>query len=272
MHASKRPYIGVTGVEKPDEAEELIRISSERGSGMHMAMLGAQTSYRTIMEVTENTSNITKEAATELYRKVKSIGNNDVMLSFHYMTKPLNQIDTNIQNKVKALVEMPLSEQVSYLIDNIYKDYASSNHNFKIGLQINCKWPNPEEVRKIKIRYPLAEVVLQVSDFAALPSKLQAYSSVDYILIDTSRGSGAAFDPFESAQIANTIRLLTSGGIVFAGGISDTNVSSVVGRLRGITGSNLFSIDAQDKLRGNNGLDMSKASGYMRRARDSLSG
>ena len=271
MLGSKKPYIGITGVGDEQDAEALLRMHQETQKGSHTLMLGAQVSYRTVAGLTEGTSSLSRDSVKRVYRKVKDNANENPMFSLHYGTRPLEQIDEDIREAARPVVEKPLSDQVSYVMDAIYKDFVSAGQGFRLGLQVNVTWPDPKELRKIKLRYPRAEVTLQLSEFTGLAGRMQSYDAIDYVLIDSSRGRGVMFDSSDSVSVARSVAAFTPAGLVFAGGLSDQNVYGVVTRLRSLLGTDNFGVDAQDMLKTGSKLDIRKASEYLRKAEEAFS-
>ena len=273
MRAEKRPYVGVSGVEREDEVDSLLRLHGERLPRQpRMLMLGAQVSYRTITGTTQGTGGLPMESVKGVYRRIKDESRGNLLFSLHYYTKPPQGDMTSL---VKAVLEKPLSTQVSYLMENrvfsTYKDFASTRPNFQLGLQLNVSWPDHAEVRKIKMMYPGLSIALQMSDFTGMAGRLQGYDSIDYLLIDASRGRGVPFDPSDAATVARSASAMTPAGLVFGGGLSEQNVSDRVLKLRRALNTSSFSIDAEGALRSSGRLDMQKVAGYLRKADEALS-
>jgi len=259
------PYIGVTGVENPIQVERMISVyNSEKGDLPHLLAIGGIVSYKTLIGIKDKPIVLTKNTIEEIYRKLKNLSNPNVLFALHYFTKPLKEIRPELQEKAKQVVEKSLPQQISLLIDELYRE---SKPSFQIGVQINIPWPKPEDITQVRAMYPKLRIILQVSEFSQLEEKIKEYGdNIDYVLIDPSRGRGIELDINEAARLYTLIDSISSAKVGFAGGFSPENVEERITSLKEKLGKNDFCIDAQTGLRSGEYLDMEKVERYLRKA------
>lgn len=140
-----------------------------------------------------------------------------------------------------------LSEQVSRIFETT-SDYCKL-------LQINARFPEISELNKIKERFNGLKLSLQVDysnqDIKQVSEKVLAYGdSLDYILLDPSRGRGDVFNLHDSAALYLGIKdKRPEYNIVIAGGLDGDNIKDILGDLIGLIRTKDFSICAEGKLR-----------------------
>ena len=253
-----KPYVGVTGPSSNEEVRQICEEFSSVGYTMesdHLPMLGFLVSYKTLNG---------KETKNLRYPLTKNIPglldktNGQVFTMLHYNSRERNT----------------LSDQINKLFEGIYKSGLCK------ALQLNIVWPNVDQIKRIKDKFPEMKIVFQASGSAMrkkssqeVAEGIEAYgNSIDYVLIDPSGGSGR---PFRLDNFLGTFREINSTSphlsLGFAGGFDGKNVSSRVKEIIDKTGSNSFSIDAEGGLRdkiseayGNDLLNMKKVGDYLR--------
>lgn len=257
----EKPYVCVTGITTPAEAEAVISEFqkagySVQGSG-HMPAIGFLASYKTINKIeNKNKRYPTHETLLELLEEADS----RILKAVHYNTRELDDLD----------------KQVFKALRGSYCDL----------LQLNIAWPNPAKVRVIKEKIPHTGIILQVSSKAIqglsakeIAKKVLSYHGISHVLIDPSGGRGADFDIEQSLAIYFEIKenrpFLDIG---FAGGLYGGTVKKITKTLAERIGSTDFSIDAEGKLRdkisdeffGNDILNIDKVKAYLQNARKTL--
>jgi len=260
-----KPYIGITGIENSNQLERILTIYSQKGDIPHLLMVGEIVSYKTLIDVKDKPIVLMKNETRCIFEELKKQDSENVLLAWHYFTKPLGEVRPELKEKTRRVVEKSLSQQISELFENIYGEYERTQPPFQIGVQINVSWPEPREVNQIKIGHSKLKTILQVSDFTSLEDRIRNYN-VDYILIDTSRGEGLEFDINEAIKVHNIISKNNPATIGFAGGFSPKNVRERVGSIKRSLDTKDFCIDAQGRLRTGKYLDMDKAERYLKEA------
>ena len=260
-----KPYIGITGVENSKQLGRMITCYSQKRNIPHLFMIGGVVSYKTLIDVKDKPIVLMKNEIKDVFEELKNQDREDVLLAFHYFTKPLEKVRLELREKAKYIVEKPLDQQIGELFENIYEDFERVEPAFQLGVQINVSWPKPRDVNQIKINYPKLRTILQVSDFTSIEERIRKYD-VDYVLIDTSRGEGKKLDVNEAIKIHDVISKNNTATIGFAGGFSSRNVRERVYSIRRELDKKDFCIDAQGRLRTEGLLDMDKANIYFKEA------
>jgi len=242
---------------------------SQKGDISHLFMIGGRVSYKTLIDIKDEPIILMKSEIRDIFEELEDKPNEEVLFALHYFTKPLDEVRTELKEKAKCVLNNSLSEQITQLLENIYEKYEKNQPVFQLGVQINVSWPEPEDIKEIKINHPKLKTILQVSNFSSLEERIKGYY-VDYILIDTSRGEGVDFDIDEAIRIYNTIKKNNSALIGFAGGFSPENVRERVYFLKEKLDTRDFSIDAEGRLRTGKYLDSNKAEKYLKEAMKSF--
>jgi len=266
-----KPYIGVTGIEEPNQLEGMLETFSKKYIAPHLLMVGGIVSYKTLIDEKDKPILLTRNKIGKIFEKLRGMSSEDVLFALHYFTKPLKEIRPELQQKAKKVVEKPLHQQIGNLVEDIYERYEREQPPFQIGVQINVSWPKPRDVNQIKVNYPKLKTILQVSNFDSLKDRIGKYN-VDYALIDTSRGEGKDLDMNEAVGAYDIISENSKATIGFAGGFSPENVNDRVWSLRWDLGARNFCIDAQGRLRTEDRLDMSKVEEYLKEALGAFQG
>lgn len=177
-----RPYIGVTGFMDAEEVKLALEIfEKEKGNLPHKLMVGVLASFKTLYGETNKWPN--------RYPKIR-----DVSKIFLNHPDALNLVHYSTDNTDLLFVQlMAITELIG----------PKSFH----GFQLNIPWPNPKELIRYKAFYPYKKIVLQIGSGAFeavknlpefLINRILCYrgyeSTVDCILLDTSRGKGKLFD------------------------------------------------------------------------------
>jgi phosphoribosylanthranilate isomerase len=264
-----KSYVGVSGISSVREAEEVVdAFYTDAGfsaMGSHVPMMGFQVSYK-CLERGYSEGNNRVPMLDELPNILKAV-EGKVFSTVHYYTK-------NKDSLLKEVWKVLNTESIYYRV-------------LVGGLQINGVLPTPEQFGSIKHAFPELKLILQLSpktvgtmhvnDIAK--SLSNDYAGVDYVLIDPSMGTGKEFDVNVAVETYHMLRTnCISAGIVFAGGLNGSNVSSKVRSVSKAIGTTEFSIDAEGGLRdrlgdgyGNDALNMEKVRAYLRNARAALS-
>lgn len=259
-----KPYIGVTGVISEQEVNDVIREFNEAGYKMnfgHVPMLGYLVSYKTLTG--QETKNRRYPKVGDLHRLVGRACNK-VLTMIHYNSR-----------------EMPsLVEQIEEIFYNLYND------NLCRALQLNIIWPDIEQVRLIKQKFPEMLIVFQAShkvlneDNRTIIPRLKKYGGlIDYVLIDPSGGRSLEFSLDESVNLYRRLKKNLPEIVVgFAGGFNPENIYNRLRRLVDEVHRGNFCIDAEGGLRnkiteeyGDDILNIEKVRRYLREASQVIS-
>lgn len=252
-----KPYVGITGPVMKNEVTALCTEFYNAGFNMssrHIPMLGFLVSQKTLNYV--SIDNLRYPWFGELPYLLEET-NGSVLTMIHY------------NSREKAT----LSSQVEKIFNQIY------NNSLCRALQLNIVWPDVNEVKKIKDKFPEMILVFQASHNAVLgkaesevADKIALYGkNIDYVLIDPSGGRGLEFDLNHSLSLYNKLKksvsYLTMG---FAGGFTGENVRKRIDSLTVSIGNDNFCIDAESGLRdklgdeyGDDLLNFEKAKNYI---------
>ena len=231
----KQPYIGITGFMNPKEVKSVLNLMPE--SSNRLLMVGVLASQKTI-----------KGLPNRQVNRYPKIG--DIMDIFQKHPLALNLLHYN--TKEKSTLFEQLVEITELGIKNLH------------GFQLNIPWPDPEELNKFRSLYPDMQIILQVrGSLDYLNSYILEYRGVvDYILLDTSLGTGTPLDTDEIRKYLEVLSEERLGmDIGIAGGLSPTTLSLVKPLLEEFP---RLSIDAEGRLRNeNDSLDLSLAGKYL---------
>lgn len=224
-------YVSITAGKDAEEANAVLNAFQAAGYSMEQGYapaIGIQVSEKTLNGIKPNNLRLANFA--EVPSLLKAAAGN-AMPVIHYNTK---NTDT-------------LFEQVSRVFESCY-GYCKT-------VQINAAFPEMSYFVQLKSRFPEMRISLQVDyrgiDIAQIPDKVASYGdSIDYVLIDPSRGRGDMFDIEDSAMLYLKIKeKCPDYGIVIAGGLSGDNIEEVLGKFIDKTKTKDFSICAEGKLR-----------------------
>lgn len=254
-------YVSVTAGKSIEEANMVINGFQKAGYELgqeYNPVIGIQVSTNTLNNVKP------KNLRFALFQDVPSIlqaVNDRVTPVIHYNTKTLDN----------------LSEDVIKIFNETY-EYCKL-------VQINATFPDISHLQRIKEKFNDLEISLQIDysnlDIKEIPDKVNSYGdSVDYLLIDPSRGRGDMFDLETSAEIYLGIKDKNPDyKIVIAGGLSGDNVEEVLGSLIDKIKTKDFSTCAEGQLRdkvsdefwGMDELNVLKMEEYLKASREILS-
>jgi len=240
-----KSYIGITGFINRKEIDSILNLMPESS---RLLMVGVLASQNTISGHSNRQVN--------RYPKIGDIidifpEHPQVLNLLHYNTKELSTL-------YEQLVEI-----MKLGIKNLH------------GFQLNILPPDPAELRKFRSLYPEMQIVLQIGsltfqEIGNSPDRLATYVSrykgvVEYILLDTSRGTGS---PLDTEEIGKYLAVLSEKklgmGVVVAGGLSSTTLNLIEPLIRK---SPRLSFDAEGRLRDeNDSLDISLAGEYLYKA------
>ena len=251
------PYVGVTGSVTNEEAGGICREFAEAGYNMnssHVPMLGFLVSYKTLNG--QATQNRRYPSPRKLPWLLSQSGSR-VLNMIHYNSKEMDS----------------LSNQVSQIFEGIY------NNGLCRAIQLNIVWPDINQIKKVKDRFPGMQIVFQASHSAMagktpadIARGIKGYGdSLSYVLIDPSGGRGLEFDLDASVNLYFELREqcpdLTIG---FAGGVNEGNVLERLKEIVSKTSTEGFCIDAEGGLRdkitdayGDDLLNIQKVRGYL---------
>lgn len=230
-----KPYIGITGAVNINEANNLVKEFYETGYDLnspHLPMLGYLVSYKTLKgEETKNKRYVKFNDLREILLETKDRAFNMI----HYYSRENSS----------------LAEQVNLMFNKIY------HQGLCRALQLNVDLPDRNELKFIKKDFEDIQIVFQASKnvlklgIKDILSELKKYgSSIDYVLIDSSGGSGRNFEINGSLDLYKEIKSKLPNLIVgFAGGFNPENVFERSKELTERIGSSNFSIDAESGLR-----------------------
>ena len=226
-------YVSVTGGISEEEVKGIIKEFREAGYTMdssHAPAIGFLVSEKTLNGLPTPNKRFAKFEDIPLLVKAAC---EDVLPVIHYNSRNLET----------------LSEQVKKAFGGIYKLCRT--------VQLNTEWPDPFEVYRIKEYLDELSIILQVSYKAMegrgvkeIADKVIGYGdSIDYVLIDPSKGRGVSFDVSHSVSLYKEIKSKKDYSIVFAGGLCRENVLIVLAELLDRIGTTDFSVDAEGRLR-----------------------
>lgn len=237
-HLKEKPYIGVTGITLPTQAEAVAKTFVDEGlaneQSSHQGMIGVLVSKKTLSSTFQARIKYpTVEQISQMFRKTKGIAFNTI----HYHTYQ----------------EANLAQQLEELLDRsgLYSDRLCE------GLQLNVAWPPVTEVEKTKLAFPDLKIIMQLGprvsteEPQAITYKLDPYTDlVDYVLIDPSGGRKKVPQVNTIVSIFNQIKgTYPDLPLVFAGGFDAKNVKTRLGLLAQAIGTTNFGIDAEGGLR-----------------------
>ncbi len=246
------PYIGVTGPVSVGEVRGIGQAFANAGYSIkthHVPMIGILVSQKTLQG--QPTTNLRYPSIKQVPALIKEAAEYGIPM-IHYNTREME----SLADQVTAILTENLECQ---------------------GVQLNIPWPDRREVIKIKERFPIVDLVLQLSERAmqglspeTVALRVTEYSNVPtYVLIDPSGGKGREFNVEDSLKIYQ--ELLGEGIMIgFAGGFTGENVGQRSQNLIQRLGTNKFSIDAEGGLRdkitdayGDDLLNLQKVRSYL---------
>lgn len=149
-------------------------------------------------------------------------------------------------------------ENLSGQISAIFGDTGIYDEELSQAIQLNIFWPDVNEVKKVKDKFPEMKIILQLGrrileneDRFEIVERLKKYAAdINYVLIDPSGGKGVSLNVKDFAPLYRLIRYeFPNLGIALAGGISDKNVTEILEEITRSLATDEFSIDAENRLR-----------------------
>jgi phosphoribosylanthranilate isomerase len=227
-----KPYIGISGVPKhPRTADQLGDMLNAHSLTSHQWMLGYVASEAGVLDTK------TSEPRASLVNLTHVLSRNadSSLNAIHYSTRNLQTLASQVHDLLTKT--------------DIYEN------NLCQAVQFNMGWPQPESLMEIKQDFPNTSLILQINpDTTTSPEaldRLMTYeNSVNYVLLDASKGKGKSMDLPQASLLASDISESYSGlTVVFAGGITPDNLAKVVTDISEEYGHTRFGIDAQDGLK-----------------------
>lgn len=238
-HFRNKPYIGVTGITLPSQAEAVARTFAAEGltdeQSSHQGMIGILATQRTL---TPDMTRAAKHPNLTGIRRIFQTTQGRTFNTLHYSTSARSD----------------LSQQLSLLLGQtgLYADRLCH------GIQLNLFWPPPSELERTKVMFPDLKIILQLGprvlserSVEDIVKGLNDYQGViDYTLIDPSGGKGMIFETNTVALIHNQIKeIYPDLPVVFAGGFNARNIKTRLFLLYQVIGFRDFGIDAEKGLR-----------------------
>lgn len=254
-----KPYVGVTGAVSETEVGKIINFFERSGldmQGPRVPMNGTLVSYKTL-DLGKHPENRRYPPLTEI-PKILEATENKTFNTIHFNTKRPEKLSDDLSTV--------------FNLENIY------DRGYCHGVQFNVAWPPLEEIDKIRSVYPEIKMILQLSSKATkdmsieyIVMKTKDYDTADYVLIDPSGGQGKDFNILHSSSLYKSLREVgVNATIGFAGGLSGENAEKMIKDLKIATGNDMFSVDAEGKLRdkrsekyGDDDMNMKKVGSYI---------
>lgn len=254
---SLRDYIGVAGVTTRNEARMIIDLyvkfckNNLKIDDYEMIVndlsLGVLVSYKTLKNGM-HPSNVRYPKLCEIPEILKE-GKGKCFNVLHY-----NSRNPTFSDEIFDLLEYK----------NIFKEGLVQ------GIQLNISNPALSEIKKIKKKYSDLKIILQFRKPKQTDEELdrciiEEYSSIDYILIDSSGGRGKKIDTEYASDIYRKLtKHRVNYRVGFAGGLNPNNLEEILYNLNYSIG-NYFSFDAESGLRNEfNELDLKKVEEFFR--------
>lgn len=234
----EKPYIGVTGLDQPREAEAVTRtfehMDLTKPDGNRIGMIGLLVSERRLSFPDRERS---RHPSLSTIRRIFETTQGKTFNTLHYNTYH----------------EDNLSEQIEKLLGNtqLYTDKLCQ------GIQLNVRWPNVDAIKRTKELFPDLKVILQLGPnvLTSTPQQIAAnltpyIGEIDYALIDPSGGRNLITQVNTVAPVYNEIReIYPDLALVFAGGFRAGNVGKRLWLLFQMVGTTDFGTDAESGLR-----------------------
>lgn len=264
MTVKETPYIGVTGITSLSEAVHIDKLFGDQGLGnpdnKYLGMAGYLVSLRSVTgELILNPR----------YPKIDCLP---------------DMLKTTAAHSLNAIHYYSPEPQTLYNQLSLLFDYLSSTNSPTRLLQLNMAWPSPADMQRIKVKLPDIKLVLQLDpkilgkNYEQNRRRLLNYSGIaNYVLLDPSGGKGKEIEPLKLVDDLHLIKeCLPETTLIFAGGLTDTNITSKAKEIREETGEASFGVDAESGLRvpgqDSSRLDIEKVDGYVKGAYFSLTG
>lgn len=237
MSLIEKPYIGVTGISMPEEAEIIAETFSTvlPEDASHQGMSGYLVTSKTLGSFGERSA---KYPNLDNLPELLKITNGSGLNVIHYAT---SDKDT-------------LSEQILRLFtkSNIYADGLCQ------ALQLNISWPDVNELESIRTAMPDLKLVLALTPKIVreetrfdIEDRITDYQElVDFVLVDPSGGNGGSFESTALTPIYTSIKdAMRTQTIIISGGFSEGNILLRLTELAYLFRTKQFGIDAEARLR-----------------------
>jgi hypothetical protein len=232
----EKPYIGVAGVTLASTARIVAGTAREilTPSSKHQVAVGILTSA-------ETSTGGNRGGRYPALEKISSL----FEITEPYAFNTLHHYARNSQG---------LTDQIASILwqDNLYARKLCG------GVQLNTVWPSHWEVGRLKEIFPELKIILQIGPRVLdkdspqdIAQKVKEYGDwLSYALIDPSGGKGRGITVNSVATVYNAVKdAMPDLTLGFAGGLDPKNVASRSWELFQMTGSGVFSIDAETGLR-----------------------
>ncbi len=261
-----KPYVGVTGIVNPTEADAVANAFKKAGFSMktkHIPMMGYLAHYKTLHGIPPKKGKVpnlrypNQSMLEPLMEKSKDRALNMV----HYATPETEDLPHQIKKLFRGLYEKGLCRAV----------------------QLNIPWPEPAHLEEILESFPEMQIVMQLSgqmmnncSTNEIIENLQNHKDhIDYLLIDPSGGTKQEFNTMISVMMYKRIKeVFPSITLGFAGGLDGKNVEDKIKGVKRELGNTSFCIDAEGGLRTKRGraeyLDIDKVREYLLNAASAL--
>lgn len=257
-----KAYIGVTGFKTAEEFDQATDIACLQDLlAEHHFMFGFTCSNKRLADpssegkTSPSLKTLGKILGEEQYTPIFG-----VIPMIHYFTSDRDR----------------LSDEIGMLFD-----YTGAQN-----LQLNAYWPDVEQIKRIRDRAPNILITIQLPKEALeencimVRERLRLYEGlIDYALIDPSGGTGSDIKLSLAARYLESIDQIPTITAGFAGGLGPDNVIPYVAKVKenmhcdycGRDPVRSFCIDAQGKLRDENGLNMGLVENYLKNAVKAMS-
>lgn len=251
----KKPYLGITGVANRTELSRCLfafdKYGLFRDECSHIPMIGLLISHKIFEESYPHKRIFVTVGDT--FELLELIGKKRVFKTIHY-----NSPNEKFSSEVIDILERKQNGTVlGEMVD---------------GVQINILNPDNTQIKRIKERFPLLDLILQVNtkmiknkdDIKAL--KRYSNREIDRILIDPSRGKGKSIDLYSLSEVSKykiIKKTFTAQTIGFAGGFTGENISPRFDRISEMLGTHLVSIDTQSGIQGVDEMDQKEMESYV---------
>lgn len=235
--SERKPYVGITGITSGEQAKVAAN-TFEKYFPKNAAHTG-MTGYLVSLDNLQNPDfENDKYPPLNTLAEMLTITNETALNTIHYRTPDKR----NLADQIIQVFEN----------DDIYKNGLCRT------VQLNMRWPNKEELEKIKEKMPDLNVILQVGpsilhqqDRFEIATQIKDYGNlIDYVLIDPSGGVGKEADPDFYSSIYRPINHnAPNKAIILAGGLNNHNVLPKLQEFEYSLDTKDFGIDAEQGLR-----------------------
>ncbi len=233
----ERPYIGITGA---TEKSDVVQVAE---------------SFRRHLDAERNHFGMVGFLVTDRTAANQSAGRSSKHPQFVDMVQLLEASQPGPKNAIHYSTRD--RSTLAAQIDGIFGKTGIYDAELARTLQLNLRWPDPDEIKRIIDRFPDMNIILQLGSKilehdsrGEIVDRLASYEGINYVLIDPSGGKGVPFNEKRVAPLFRAINYeLPDLGIAVAGGFSDKNALSALSNLTRAIATDEFSIDAEGGLR-----------------------